>query len=116
MSAPATYTLPPKLDLSTAAALAGALTEARGAPLVLNAGAVTHLGTPGLQVLLSARKTWAQDGVPLSIENFSDALGEQLVPLGLHQADLEASNDTAETDDAPEIALPPLPPLQPEEG
>ncbi len=116
MSAPASYALPPKLDLSTAAPLASALAELRGQALVLDAGAVTHFGTPGLQVLLSARKAWQQDDQSLLIENMGDGLAEQLTPLGLRPEDLMAQDGALPEADSADSGLPPLPTLSSEEG
>jgi len=88
MSAAESYELPAKLDLSAANDLARDLLARRGAALTLDASGVTHVGTPGLQILLSARKTWEADNLPLSLINFSAALAEQLSPMGLSPADL----------------------------
>ena len=88
MTAAGSYELPAKLDLSTAHDLARDLLARRGAPLTLDASGVTHIGTPGLQILLSARKTWEADNLPLSLVNFGAALAEQLSPMGLSPADL----------------------------
>lgn len=123
MSVPESYALPAKLDLLTAASLAEGLDARRGKPLVLDAKEVTHLGTPGLQVVLSACKTWEEDGISLTLENFSEALETQLEPLGLARSDLVPSGASAApeddaitevSDDAP--ALPDLSPDAPEEG
>lgn len=88
MTAPASLALPPRLDLSTAAVLAEDLRALRGSDLVLDAGPVTHLGTPGLQVLLAAVTSWAAAGHTLSLANVPEGLEDQLVQFGLHPADL----------------------------
>ncbi len=70
--------LPETLDLPAAQQLAGELNACRGAPVTLDASQVKRMGALALQVLLSARKTWAADGQPLAIRSpsppFSDAL------------------------------------------
>ena len=75
--------LPARLDLPAAKPLAEAILALRSQDLCLSAGDVTHLGTPGLQVLLSAAQSWASDGHTLSIRAPSDALIDQLAILGL---------------------------------
>ena len=68
--------LPTVLDLSAAASLRTALTAARGAPLEIDGGDVDRLGGLCLQVLLSAKATWAADGYDLRIVNPSAAMSE----------------------------------------
>lgn len=89
------YPLPAKLDLPAASGLARDLSSRRGRPLTLDAAGVTHLGTPGLQVLLSARKTWLEDGHALALTNFGESLKDQLSPLGLRPADLACGDGPA---------------------
>ncbi len=74
--------LAPKLDLKGATALAEDLRKRRGSDLTLDAGATRHIGTPGLQVLLSAAASWAKDGHTLSLVDVSDACVDQLHLLG----------------------------------
>lgn len=54
--------LPPALDLRAAPDLAASLLAHRGGDVSLNGSAVRHLGGQCLQVLLSAQRTWAEDG------------------------------------------------------
>ncbi|SNT13525.1 STAS domain-containing protein [Tropicimonas sediminicola] len=86
----AVYALPARLDLPAATPLAGELRSLRGAPLSVSADAVTHLGTPCLQVLLSAQRSWQADGHRLTLETPSPEMDEQLALFGLSTADLEA--------------------------
>ncbi|MEM1429508.1 MAG: STAS domain-containing protein [Pseudomonadota bacterium] len=92
MSDVESYALPAKLDLSAAGALARDLLARRGTALTLDASGVTHIGTPGLQVLLSACKTWEADAAQLTLTNFSASLAEQLAPMGLSEAALTPSS------------------------
>jgi len=80
--------LPARLDLPAAAPLVRAILEHEGRDLVLEAGAVTHLGTPGLQVLLSAARTWQESGAALSLEGASERVAEQIGLFGLSPDDL----------------------------
>jgi chemotaxis protein CheX len=85
--------LPAVLDIRAAAPLQAEILGLRGQPLTLDASAVERLGGLCLQVLLSARATWASDGQPLTVTTgegsaFSDqwaAFGApafDIVPLG----------------------------------
>ena len=82
--------LPARLDLPAASPLAEALLALRGQDLCLSAEEVIHLGTPGLQVLLSAAKSWHADDRRLSIVSPSQAFTEQLAVLGFAPGDLSA--------------------------
>ncbi|SDK77554.1 STAS domain-containing protein [Aliiruegeria lutimaris] len=82
--------LPARLDLPAAAPLSEAITALRGQDLCLSAEAVTHLGTPGLQVLLSAARSWAADGKSFSLQSCSEALSEQLTIFGIDPDALSA--------------------------
>jgi len=74
----ATVVLPSVLDLKAVGPLHQALLSARGTPIDINAAEVTRLGGLGLQLLLSARATWAHDGLPFCVsapsEDFNAAL------------------------------------------
>jgi chemotaxis protein CheX len=78
------------LDLNAAEPLRQALVERRGAPVVLDGSNVGRLGGLCLQVLISAQKTWAEDGYDFRLERCSTALLEQLRLLGA--ADLSADS------------------------
>ncbi|WP_207209887.1 STAS domain-containing protein [Tropicimonas sp. IMCC6043] len=75
--------LPTRLDLPAATPLAEAILALRGQDLRLIGEEVSHLGTPGLQVLLSAVRTWSRDGKRLSLAAPSGAMTEQLALFGL---------------------------------
>ncbi|MCR5873858.1 STAS domain-containing protein [Phenylobacterium sp. J426] len=91
-------TLAPVLDLNAAAPLAQALTERRGHPLVLDGSAVQRLGGPCLQVLLSAKATWAADGQTLTLAEPSAELTAALALMGAAQSfSGEAPTQTSET-------------------
>ena len=53
-----------------------------GRDLVLDASGVQRLGGLCLQVLLSAARTWAADGVNLRLGSVSQPLGEQWAAFG----------------------------------
>ncbi len=78
--------LPEVLDLPVAASLAATLLERRGRPTVIDALLTQRPGAPCLQVLLSAIKTWAGDGVPISFVNCGPLLIEHLRFLGVDLA------------------------------
>lgn len=78
----ARLSLPPKLVLSTVAGVVESLQALRGKALELDASAVQQISAPGLQVLLSAQKTWVEDGQALSLTGATDAMQEQLLLLG----------------------------------
>lgn len=68
--------LEPVLDLGAAERLHGRLTDLRGRPLDIDASQVERLGGLCLQVLLSARKTWREDGQPAVISQSSSAFDD----------------------------------------
>ncbi|MBU4434404.1 MAG: STAS domain-containing protein [bacterium] len=72
----ALLSLPENLDLKAAGPLKAAFMERRGAPVEVEAGQVRRLGGLCLQVLLAARKAWADDGKPFSITGPSEAFLE----------------------------------------
>jgi chemotaxis protein CheX len=79
---PALVALADILDLVAARPLASELSSLRGRPVRLDASRVERLGALCLQVLLSARLTWAADGAPLTIAGASPAFEEQVARLG----------------------------------
>jgi chemotaxis protein CheX len=87
----ARYALPSRLDLPAAAPLAEDLRARAGADLLLDADELTHLGTPGLQVLLAAGQSWRAAGHDLRVEGLSDAVAGQVALFGLTPADLGAA-------------------------
>jgi len=74
--------LAPVLDLNAAAPLRATLLEHRGEPLSLDASHVQRLGGLCLQVLLSAARTWADDGRIFEIAPRSAAFDEALALFG----------------------------------
>lgn len=84
-SVPVRICLAPALNSAAAADLAGELLAVRGRPVVLDAGAVEHLGGLCLQVLLSASRTWAADNVSYALIPASQAIRDQ---AALYGADL----------------------------
>ena len=83
MSGVTTITLPPGLDTGGAGTLAQRLSELRGKPVALDAAGVGRVGALGLQVLLSARLTWARDGERMSLERPSEALAAAFERAGV---------------------------------
>ncbi len=79
-----------RLDLRASEALAEALRERRGADLVIDAGAVDHLGAHALQTLLIAAKSWGDDGYSFRCENLSSAARNQLAVFGVGTAALSS--------------------------
>lgn len=79
--------LPQVLDLRSATSLARDLLAMRGAPLRLDASGVERLGGLGLQVLLSAQRTWRSDGLAFVLADPSDAFRADCATLGAHALD-----------------------------
>ena len=77
--------LPSSLDLPAARPLAAALLERRGQPIKIDASAVGQIGAQCVQVLLSAKRTWEADGVPLSIVNCAPRMIEDLKLIGIER-------------------------------
>ena len=75
-------TLPAVLDLKVAAPLQAELLAVRGGPVGIDASAVERLGGLCLQVLLSARSTWADDGQDLCFPEASAAFSDQWRAFG----------------------------------
>ena len=75
-------TLPATLNATTVTTLVDQLRAIRGAALILDGSAVTRAGGLGLQALISARRTWREDGQPFSIVAASPALAEACVLAG----------------------------------
>jgi len=78
-----TFRLPACLDLPAARPLVKALLERRGAPIALDGSSVHQLGAQCVQALLSAKRTWAADGVALSFVNCAPRMIEDLQLLGI---------------------------------
>jgi chemotaxis protein CheX len=76
-AAPAVVSLQPVLDLQAAEPLRAELMSLRGRPVTLDASQVTRLGALCVQVLMSARKIWSEDGVYLTVDQPSSGFSEQ---------------------------------------
>jgi chemotaxis protein CheX len=74
--------LEPVLDLSAAERLHAQLLARRGQPLAIDASQVERLGGLSLQVLLSARNTWAADGLSARIASPSAAFEDAWALFG----------------------------------
>ncbi len=71
-----------RLDHATTAALHADLQARRGTALEVDGRKVTFLGTLAAQLLVSAKKTWAQDGLAFHITPSED-MAAQVDGLGL---------------------------------
>ncbi|MDB5441262.1 MAG: cheX protein [Caulobacteraceae bacterium] len=76
------------LDLNAAGPLAAQLIGLRGASVTLDASQVQRLGGLCLQVLLSARATWAADGQMFQVIDRSLAFDEALSLFGAPRLDV----------------------------
>jgi anti-anti-sigma regulatory factor len=79
----ALYALPAALDADGAVRLANVLPDLRYAPLTLDASAMRRIGAQGLQVLLSAARSWRGDGAPLTLINLGDEALGQIRAMGI---------------------------------
>jgi len=86
--------LAPALDLRAAAPLKAEILALRGQAVTLDGSAVQRLGGLCFQVLLSALKTWRDDGQSLTFINVSDALLAQWSALGAAVSDLGVQGET----------------------
>ena len=83
------------LDLRAAEPLKAQILAVRGQPLTLDGASVERLGGLCLQVLLSARQTWAADGKALEIAPVSDAFTTQWAAFGAPALDTDPQGQTA---------------------
>ena len=74
--------LPAIIDLRAVEPLKTALLEQRGQAVALDASAVERIGGLGVQLLLSAIKTWQADAQELTFLNVSNAMSEQWLGFG----------------------------------
>lgn len=86
----AEFELPPRLDTDTAPELREDLIALRGAALRLDGSEVGHLGARCLAVLISAAKTWREDGYGLSMTSPSEPLEIGLARMGCALSDITA--------------------------
>lgn len=75
--------LPARMDYSSLDAIYAELKGARGEDIVLDGSRVTHLGSCGFQLLISALMSWEQDGHNMSVSSPSQKFREHLELLGL---------------------------------
>ena len=74
--------LEPVLDLGAAERLHARLVSLRGGPIEIDASQVERLGGLCLQVLLSARRTWAADGQSARLSQTSPAFDDAWTLFG----------------------------------
>ncbi|WP_292054521.1 MULTISPECIES: STAS domain-containing protein [unclassified Brevundimonas] len=84
--------LPAVVDLRAVGPLKAELMEQRGKAVTLDGSAVERLGGLGLQLLLSAIKTWQADGHALIFLNVSKAMNEQWLSFGASPTQLVAQD------------------------
>ncbi|MBC7668806.1 STAS domain-containing protein [Caulobacter sp. DWR2-3-1b2] len=82
--------LPETLDLKASGPLKQAFVERRGQDIEVHADQVRRLGGLCLQVLIAARKAWAEDGKPFSITAPSEVFIETTRLFGAQGALFEA--------------------------
>ena len=82
------------LDLTAVTPLHKDLLSARGGALVIDASEVERIGGQRVQLLLSASKSWADDGVPFEIVNASDNFLSALALLGVGPDSLHVKEQT----------------------
>lgn len=78
----AVVVLSPVLDIRAAEPLRAELLALRGQAVSLDASRVERLGGLCLQVLLSARRTWASDGQSLTLASSGADFSEQWAAFG----------------------------------
>ncbi|WP_419909605.1 STAS domain-containing protein [Hoeflea sp.] len=82
------------LDLTAVTPLHQSLLTARGDALVIDASEVERLGGQSVQLLLSASKSWTDDGVPFEIVNASENFLSALELLGVGPGSLHVKEQT----------------------
>lgn len=82
--------LSPVLDLVAATDLLNVFFEKRGHDLEVEACHVRRLGAQCLQILLSAKATWVEDGCRFEVKDHSEEFIEYLRIMGLHPEDLNS--------------------------
>ncbi|QXT41183.1 STAS domain-containing protein [Gymnodinialimonas ceratoperidinii] len=89
----ATYKLEGHLDSSAAPRIAQELLTHRGAPILIDGGAVASAGTLLLQVLISAKLQWDEDEQSFQTAPISDAMATAAKGLGIPLASFGAASD-----------------------
>lgn len=84
---PAVLALPPSLDLTAAQSLKDSLVEAAMARtgIVLDGANVQRVGTPAVQVVLAAARTFAAEERTFTLRHPSNVLREAFEDLGLSE-------------------------------
>ena len=75
--------LPQRLDYEATGTLHKTLSDRRGKPVTVDAGAVTHLGAIALQLLVSAQTQWRFDDIVFLVTPQSKGFTDGVVALGL---------------------------------
>lgn len=88
---------PRRLDLQAAASLVEALRAARGADFSIDLSDVEFLGAPCAQALISARRSWVQDGLRFALVDPSEPCRAQLATLGLLDLLIDGARPAPET-------------------
>lgn len=83
-SAAKTLSLDSVLDLNAAGSLHTKLLGLRGSDLVIDASAVEKVGTPCIQVIMSAQKTWESENKSLTFSKMSDPLMKTMQLSGVN--------------------------------
>lgn len=87
--------LPERMDYASLEAFYAELKDAQGEDIALDGSKVTHLGSCGLQLLLSAWKSWERDGHCLTVANPSDRFLAHLQILGVSSDMFTKAGDLA---------------------
>ncbi len=87
--------LPAVLDLNAASALKDEFLDRRGHALTLEGDEVQRLGGQCLQVLLSAKQAWSEDGCDLTLTSLSPDFEAALSIFGLTKTDLCTTKESA---------------------
>ena len=85
--------LPETLDTAGALALREDLLALRGKLARLDASSVTRMNGFAAEILVSARRQWAEDGAQLIVSDPSDAFDAAITDLGLAEVILSAGTD-----------------------
>ncbi len=92
----ASLNLVPRLDSPAADALAREFLAVRGTAIQVNGQAVTFCGALSMQILVSARRQWLQDGDTFAIYEPSKDLLEACRLLGVPLEEIGISEITGE--------------------
>lgn len=91
MSQAAQLKLAPALDFRAAGALRDQFLAQRGKPIEIDGADVQRIGGQCIQVLVSAQRTWAQDGVAFELANPSPEMLRALGHVGMDAYFTESS-------------------------